>query len=138
MLLITTNTFKNYVYEINNQTMLDDSMETMFHEVFVGEEPTPFTVMNHNEVMLLHDNINLEYEVMNNTGRLHYALREKNTDGTRSRFQTELHEIEIPNTIEVISKYPFDDEHLLLYGENAVWTMKWDGTELQRIFPVVE
>lgn len=135
MLLITTSEFHHYVYEVHNQNMLHDSMEDMFHKVYMGEEPVPFAVLNQNRVMMLKDDINLNHEITSNTGSLYYTLREEKEDGSLGGFETELYEIEVPNIVELISKHPFDDEHLLLYGNDAVWTVKWDGTEFERIFP---
>lgn len=67
--------------------------------------------------------------------RLYIAKRNSDVSGELGLFETNPSEIVLPEFVVRISWQPYDDTHLLLYGKNALWTMKYDGSELMQIFP---
>ncbi len=44
----------------------------------------------------------------------------------------------LPEPISEISYMPIDDEHLLGYGEGTFWSIKWDGSDYQQLFPLTK
>lgn len=55
----------------------------------------------------------------------------------------EMASVEIPEAISrqvtgrspFVSPVPLDDQRLLIFAGGALWAIRWDGTELERLFP---
>jgi hypothetical protein len=58
--------------------------------------------------------------VIHNDKTFFTSKRLMNEDGSLGGFDRNLQEFYLPKSITSISVYPYDDEHLLLYSENAV------------------
>lgn len=118
---------------VHEEQIEKGELKDIFELLGVEIQMTPDMVLENNNVLIEMKQLNV-----NHKPKLYYLKREMDDNGKLIWLETVPTEIQLPDYIERVSRYPYDDTHILMYGNNALWTMKYDGTELQQIFPKVD
>lgn len=120
------------VYEFDHHKLMEGEFDELFSLVAIDLNNAPFITMNENNVLF-----SIRQPRLDQKPQLFYLQRQMDKNGKLGMFGQNYIEVEFPDFLEQVSWYPYDDTNMLLYGNNALWTMKYDGSELVQIFPKV-
>ncbi len=126
------------IFEIHSDAIKDNNDEQMFSHVGKSEYPPAISLRN-NTVMICFDWFRRrDNDDDSRNERFFYYHRDQNQDGTIAPFKPTAKTVYFSDPPDEICSIPLDDEHLLFYREQALWSIRWDGSEEQKIFPATD
>lgn len=123
------------IFEIQSDAVMNNGDESLFLPIGKCDYP-PAIAMRNNSVLVCFDwfrRRNSDEDSRNE--RFYYFQRDRNTDGTLGPFQKSAKTVYFSKPPDEICSTPLDDEHLLFYRDQALWSIRWDGREERRLFP---
>ncbi len=132
--------FEIDLVKLSNQTV-DQSVKFLGY----GKQYRPFMAFNDNRSILSHDQFYLArfnnlYSPGTHMFTTAYSILDVNDlpQNVNSEKDRQIKEYYLPEPISKVSYMPIDDEHLLGYGEGTFWSIKWDGSDYQQLFPLTK
>ena len=115
--------------EFTNEISEDMNIEDVLRVVKPNNKMIPFTSLQNDTVVLLSPDVELAFNcfILSGTSKL-YAM----TRNPGEEFNSEPIEVDIPDDA-VVSKFPIDDQSLLIYRNQAFWSMEWDTGEMTKL-----
>lgn len=123
----------NNICAVHEDRIGNGEIKDIFEVVGTEIQMNPDMAFDHNRVLVEVKQLNMEHRP-----KMYLTERKQDSNGKQNMFDPSPTEIKLPEYIEHISRHPYDDMNILMYGNNALWTMKYDGTELKQIFPKVD
>jgi hypothetical protein len=121
---------KYTLLEVNQNAANNQKVEKIFQPVLKMEKLAPFTALRQDCILLLAE-INKESSNQLILPGLSPILALTRKPG--EQFNTEPIEIDIPDDA-FVSKFPINDESLLLYRDHSFWSMDIESGEMQKLY----
>jgi hypothetical protein len=121
----------NYsLVEFSNEVSVEMNADDVLRVVKPNNKMIPFTSLQNDTVVLLSPDVELAFNcfILPGTSKLFAMTRKPGEE-----FSSELIEVDVPDDA-VVSKFPINDELLLLYRDSSFWSMEWDTGEMTKLY----